>query len=293
MEKKSINLKNGEMYYYIEYGKGDKTLILLHGNLSSCLFYKPILREFEGYRVIALDMRGFGDSTYNKKIDSMEDLADDLKIFMDRMDIKKADVLGWSAGGTVALQFAAKYPSLVNKLILKASASYRGYPIFKKNELGHPIVGSYYQTREEMAKDPINVLPVYFMLLNKDKTNLKLIYDYAIYNINKPKDYEYEMQLNEIVKQRNIIDFDWALTSFNMSDFSNGVTDGDGSIKNVVCPVLSLWGDKDMTVMKYMIDETVEALDNAKKIVIKDAGHSIMTDQFDTFISEIKTFLKE
>lgn len=293
MEKKSISLKNGETYFYLDAGKGDKTLILLHGNLSSSVFYKPILNVFPGYRVIAIDMRGFGDSTYNQPITKMEDLSDDLKLFMDRMEIPKASLMGWSAGGPVVMRFAAKYPKMIDKMILKASASYRGYPIYKKDEKNQPVFGSYYQTKAEMAQDPVNVLPVYFMLENNDKTNLKAVYDFVIYNINKPKDYEYEIQLNEIIKQRNIIDFDWALTSFNMSNFSNGVTLGDGTVKDIKCPVLSIWGEKDMTVLEYMVDETVEAVGNIRKVVVSDSGHSIMVDQLEKFIKEVSTFLKE
>lgn len=293
MEKRSIKLPNGETYFYIEYGSGDQTLILLHGNLSSCIFYKSIIKDFDNMRVIAVDMRGFGDSTYHTPIESMEDFADDLYLFLEQKGISKINLLGWSAGGAVAMRFAAKYPQSVEKLILKASASYRGYPIFKKDENNQPIIGSYYETKEEMAKDPINVLPVYYMLLGKDKVNMKIVYDMLIYNLNKPKEHEYRVQLEEIVKQRNIIDFDWALTSFNMSNFTNGVTMGDDTIKDIKCPVLSLWGNQDRTVLEYMIDETVEAIENIKKVVIEDAGHSIIVDQPIRFVDEVSKFIKE
>lgn len=293
MEKRSIKLPNGETYFYIEYGSGDQTLILLHGNLSSCIFYKSIIKDFDNMRVIAVDMRGFGDSTYHTPIESMEDFADDLHLFLEQKGISKINLLGWSAGGAVAMRFAAKYPQSVEKLILKASASYRGYPIFKKDENNQPIIGSYYETKEEMAKDPINVLPVYYMLLGKDKVNMKIVYDMLIYNLNKPKEHEYRVQLEEIVKQRNIIDFDWALTSFNMSNFTNGVTMGDDTIKDIKCPVLSLWGNQDRTVLEYMIDETVEAIENIKKVVIEDAGHSIIVDQPIRFVDEVSKFIKE
>lgn len=293
MEKKSIRLGNGETYFYIEYGNGPKVLILIHGNLSSCVFYKPILKDFEGYRVIALDMRGFGDSTYNTPIDTMEDLSDDLHLFMQRMNIEKASLMGWSAGGPVVLKFAAKYPDMVEKLILKSAASYRGYPIYVKDDQKQPIFGKFYQTKSEMAKDPVNITPVYFMLQNKDTVNMKIVYDFAIYNIKKPKQRDYDLQMEEVVKQRNIIDFDWALTSFNMSNFTNGVTLGEDTIKDVVCPVIALWGEHDMTVLEYMVDENIEAIKNIKKVVFKNAGHSIMTDQHKEFVDVVNEFLKE
>lgn len=292
MEKKSISLNNKETYAFIEHGSSDKVLILLHGNLSSSLFYKSILKEFDDYRVIASDMRGFGDSSYIEPIETMEDLADDLNLFIERMGLTKVSILGWSAGGAVAMKFASKYPDKTEKLILMASASYRGYPIFKKDELNQPKIGEYYSSKKSMAKDPVNVVPVSYLLQNKDTETAKKLYDMVIFNITKPTDFEYKVLMKETVKQRNIVDFDWALTSFNMSNFTNGVTLGDDSIKNVKCPVLSLYGQYDLTVLEYMIDETVEALDNVKKVVFENSGHAIFFDEKEKFLEEVKGFLK-
>ena len=67
LEKKYVNLPNGERYAYIEKGEGDKVVLLIHGNNASSIHYEPLYREFpEGYRVVAPDLRGFGDSSYNK-----------------------------------------------------------------------------------------------------------------------------------------------------------------------------------------------------------------------------------
>ncbi len=55
-------------------------------------------------------------------------------LFMEKLDINKADVLGRSLGGGVVMEFAAKYPEKLDKLILLDSASYKGYPVFKRRE---------------------------------------------------------------------------------------------------------------------------------------------------------------
>ena len=94
------------------------------------------------------------------------------------------------------------------------------------------------------------------------------------------------------MKQRNLLVIDWGLTTFNMSNFTNGVTLGDGTIKDVICPVLTIWGDKDITVLEYMIDETVEALKDVKKITLKDSGHSPFVDCPDEITYNIVNFVK-
>ena len=161
MDKKMIELKNGETYAYLEQGKGDHHLILVHGNVSSSVYFKPLLERLpKDIHVYAIDLRGFGDSSYNQQIMSLKDLADDIALFMDALSIPKADVLGWSLGGGVVLEFAAKYQDRLNKLILLNSASYKGYPVFKKDENNQMKIGEIYESREAMAKDPVQVLPL-------------------------------------------------------------------------------------------------------------------------------------
>ena len=275
MEKKKVLLPNGETYYYIDEGTGKETILLVHGNMSSGVHYKPLIEKFKSdYRVIAPDMRGFGDSTYNKRIESLEDLSDDLFMFLTELNINKVHVAGWSTGGAVILKLAAKHSELIDKIVLIESASYRGYPVFKKDKDNQPIIGISYDKIEELAKDPVQVLPIVVALENNDIATIKYIWDLLIYNVNKPSKEDYDLYLSETMKQVNIVDIDWCLTRFNMSNSSNGVTEGDNSIKNVISPVLSLWSEKDIVVLEYMIDETVQALKDSKKVVLMNSGHS-------------------
>jgi pimeloyl-ACP methyl ester carboxylesterase len=292
MKKQAITLSNNEQYYYLDIGSGDQTIVLLHGNMSSSIHYKPLIEKLQDqYRIIAPDMRGFGDSTYHTPIESLHDLADDVIDFLRILGIQSYVLAGWSTGGAIALSIAAKKPDAVEQLILIESASYRRYPIFKKNESFQPKVGEYYQSKEEMANDPVQVAPMIPIFEHKNMTAMKAIWDAAIYTVNKPSETEDQLYLAETLKQRNLIDIDWALTTFNMSNFTNGVTLGDGTIGNVTCPVISFWGDHDAVVLEYMIDETCEALTNCKKVILKDSGHNPLLDVPDELVSNIIRFI--
>ncbi len=108
--------------------------------------------------VYAPDLRGFGDSSYVHGFDTLEDLADDIKLFMLALGIAQADLVGWSTGGGIALEFAAKYPQMTGRVVLIESTSHKGYPIFKKEER----VGLWweaYKSKSEMAADPVQVAP--------------------------------------------------------------------------------------------------------------------------------------
>ena len=109
--------------------------------------------------IYALDLRGFGQSTYNQSIDSLQDFADDVKLFIDELKLEKFSLMGWSMGGGVAMQFTANHPTFVEKLILVESVGMKGYPIFKRYEWV-PIVSSLVKTKEEIAQDPVQIAPV-------------------------------------------------------------------------------------------------------------------------------------
>ena len=70
----TLTLKNGETIAYREAGKGEKTLLLIHGNMSSSVHWQPLMEALETeYRLVAPDMRGFGDSSYHKPFDSLRE----------------------------------------------------------------------------------------------------------------------------------------------------------------------------------------------------------------------------
>jgi pimeloyl-ACP methyl ester carboxylesterase len=292
MDKKKVVLANKEEYYYLEVENDKPTLILIHGNMSSSVHYMPLIERLsDQFHIYAMDLRGFGDSSYKEPIESLEDFSDDVNLFMDALSIDKAHIAGWSTGGAIALKFAAKYPEKTKKIVLIESASYRGYPIFKKDENYQPIIGEYYTSKEEMAKDLVQVLPMKLAFENKDSVTVKSVWEAVIYTEKIPDIETYNKNIDETMKQRNLVDVDYALTTFNMSNFSNGMNNGDGSITKVTQPVLSIWGDQDKVVLEYMIDETVEALKDAKKVILKDSGHSPLTDKPDELTQEIRDFL--
>ena len=109
---------------YKQKGRG-KTLILLHGNGENNGYFASQMDYFaKKYRVIALDTRGHGKSPRGKEPFTIRQFADDLADFMKEHSIKKASILGFSDGGNTALCFAAKYPELVDRLIVAGANLY-------------------------------------------------------------------------------------------------------------------------------------------------------------------------
>ena len=105
-------------HYYIEKGQGEP-LILLHGNGEDSTYFVNQIDEFSSYyRVLALDTRGHGQTPRGEASFTIRQFADDLLVFLDRMNIQKANILGFSDGANIAMCFASKYPERVLKLVL-------------------------------------------------------------------------------------------------------------------------------------------------------------------------------
>lgn len=291
-EKKLVELGNGEKYAFIETGKGEP-LLLIHGNMSSGVHYAPILPALaKKFHCFAPDLRGFGDSSYNKKFTGLKELAADVKLFADRMGINKAYVVGWSTGGGVALELAAAYPEFVKAIFSIEGASHKGYPIFKKDEKGMPIVGSLYANPDEMGEDPIQVKPVRLAFAAKNFEATSALWNATIYVVNKPTPQDNEIFINETMKQVCLNELDWSLANINMSDSPNFYQKGDNTIKNVVCPCAFTSGEFDMVVPKYMVMENVNAVKNSKLLSYEKCGHSPLVDCPDRLVKDIIEFFE-
>lgn len=112
-----MNIKN----YYKEAGEGFP-LILLHGNGENHeYFIHQITRFSKTHWVLALDTRGHGKTPRGDAPFTIVQFAEDLKVFLGEQGIEKADILGFSDGGNIAMVFAMKYPDCVRNLILNGA----------------------------------------------------------------------------------------------------------------------------------------------------------------------------
>lgn len=116
---------NDKKIYYEVHGDGEP-LILLNGIMMSHFSWKLLLPELKkGRKVILFDFFDQGLSDKLELINYKHDIqVEVLKALIDHLDIKKANILGISYGGEIALQFAIKYKEHVNKLLLFNTTSY-------------------------------------------------------------------------------------------------------------------------------------------------------------------------
>ena len=122
---------------YVEEGEGEKAIIFIHGFSSSLYTWRSCLGPIaKHYRVVALDLKGFGFSGKPETEYTIDRYADFVVHFMDAVGLKSATLCGNSMGGNIAWRTALKYPDRVEKLILVDASGYpsqhRGMPFFLK-----------------------------------------------------------------------------------------------------------------------------------------------------------------
>ena len=104
---------------YIESGDGLHNAIFLHGNLQSSSLWREFMDGMpEEFRCIAFDLRGFGDSAETADGVFIDSLADDIRYALHQLELVRCSVLAFGEGARIAQSLAARYPSLVYKLIL-------------------------------------------------------------------------------------------------------------------------------------------------------------------------------
>jgi pimeloyl-ACP methyl ester carboxylesterase len=122
-----VAVDGGSLYESL--GKG-APVILIHGGFGDGRMWDPQFEPLsQAFRVIRYDHRGFGKSSAPTQ--AYSPVADLVKL-MEHLELKRANLVGNSMGGTIALDFALQQPDRTGAVVVIASAA-RGYPVPEEN----------------------------------------------------------------------------------------------------------------------------------------------------------------
>ena len=112
-------VRDGVALAYEDIGRGDPPLVFVHGVACHRGFWPAQLRYFApDHRVLAVDLRGHGESDAPRQAYTMRGFADDLAWSCSELGIQRPVVIGHSLGGLVALELAAAYPDCPGAIVL-------------------------------------------------------------------------------------------------------------------------------------------------------------------------------
>ncbi|MEU0935440.1 alpha/beta hydrolase [Embleya sp. NPDC005971] len=114
---------NGIEMYYELHGDDGPPLVVLHGGAQTVgLSFAALLPSLAANRrVIAVEFQGHGHTADGERAMSLEVFSDDVVAVLDLLGIERADFLGYSLGGLVALRTAVRHPERIDHLVLLAT----------------------------------------------------------------------------------------------------------------------------------------------------------------------------
>jgi len=115
---------NGISMYYEIHGTGNIPLVLIHGGGSTIesTFGKILPFLATKNEVIAVELQAHGRTTDRDAPESFAQDADDVVALLKYLKVGKANILGFSNGGSTAMQIAIRHPEVPNKIIVAAGA---------------------------------------------------------------------------------------------------------------------------------------------------------------------------
>jgi len=245
---------NNAMVHYRDEGEGEP-LVMLHGAFSSLHTFDGWVEELKDkYRMIRLDLPGFGISgaSVNHKY-SITGYTNVLKVFLDRLGLEKVHLCGSSLGGWLSWEFALRFPDRVDRLVLIGSAGF-----LDEESIPLPF---------KMARMPF----------------VNRVIRFAI-----PKPV-FEVFLRQVYGDPNLITselrnryYDLFSREGNPEAFlalANGkYKDNTQHLKKIQHPTLILWGEKDRWLPVAQGYEFHRRLPNSEFIIYDDLGHIPMEE---------------
>jgi pimeloyl-ACP methyl ester carboxylesterase len=252
MESIILGLKT----HYEITGDGEP-IVILHGwgaNLTTMQSITNLLQS--QYRVIAIDMPGFGESEEPKDVWSSYDFADHVEALLNHLGIDRFHILGHSHGGRVSIILASKYPERIGKMILVDSAG-----LVKKKS---------FKVRMKILTFKI-VKRIYLALTFWDRSEAKMERFYRRFG---SSDYKASPGIMRRIMVRVLAD------------------DLRPLLSKIQASTLIIWGNDDMDTPVEMGRIMEGEIPDAGLVVFEQAGHYSFLDQMGRFQAVMRVFMK-
>lgn len=273
-----VELPEGIKVAYVDEGKGDQTILFIHGLGSYLPAWKKNIEGLKGqYRCIAIDLPGYGKSSKGKYEGSMRFYATVVSEFIDALGLDKVTLAGHSMGGQIVIVTALAYPDKVDKLVLVAPA---GFETFTKGQ-------------RQWFRDVMTATGVKLTTVEQIKINLA----YNFYRL--PKDAEF--MITDRINMRTASDFDGYCYIIPQS--VQGMVDDPvyEFLPRIQQPTLVVFGENDNLIPnRYLNPGATEKvakdgagrIPNAELHLLPKAGHFVQFEKADEVNLFIRGFLK-
>ena len=253
---------------------GDKhapAMVLIHGFASSTLVWSNVFLKLAaaGYRVIALDMLGYGYSAKPRKGEyTIAGQAKLLVRLLDRLSIPRAIFIGSSYGGAVAATCALDYPDRVEKLILVGAVNNnRPLEFMLMRLFGSPVFGDV-------------VSPLLIGSRRLLRRRMKRVYDHHSWVLDERRVDARHLPLRAAGTQRAIIRTVRAWDAERISRDAHLIKQ----------PTLLLWGENDSEIPLADGERLHQEIPGSRLLVFLNCGHIPHEEYPEAFTNVVTDF---
>ena len=261
-EKKLDLLIDGNKVFSMDTGetfdKKKHSIILLHGSGQSHVVWSLTGQYLsdQNNNVFAIDLPGHGNSD-GQSLKSIEEMAEWLNKFINKLDIQELSIIGHSQGCLVALEYASKFSEKIKSLIF--------------------VAGSY--------EIPVNKNLIDLALAG-DLETLNLMMKWAYGN---SKQFIGGNPLQKILNSSREVRDVLAVDLIACNNYKNGIK----AIKSIKCPTLFVFGELDKMVKIEKGKEFASLIKNSEVHIINNCGHMVILEKAFEMREKIVEFLKK
>jgi esterase len=257
---------NGLRIHYVDWGGNEKPLVMVHGlDRVARTFDHLAMRLSPAYRVIALDMRGHGDSSWDPQGRYLvEDHVGDLEGVVQQLGLRDLVLWGNSTGGRVVQVFAGKHPELVSHVISEDVGPERPRQIADNYAKRVQQEQAGWASEDELLAQLRKANP---------RMSLTVLEPYVRYGTKKRADGRIE----------------WKRDPQLVNGFV--ATDLWRFVRTIKSPILYMLGSRSNIVPPETQEELRKTLPNAQLITIKDVGHYPSDEKPDEVMRIVSQFL--
>ncbi|SVC03858.1 uncharacterized protein METZ01_LOCUS256712, partial [marine metagenome] len=239
-----------------DFDKEKPSILLMHGSGLTHIVWS-LHEQFyasQGFNILSVDLPGHGNSE-GPSLKSIEEISDWVKSLMNVLDIKKIIIIGHSQGCLVGIDFASRYPNLINDLVL--------------------VAGSY--------KMPVNQDLIDYAEAGDEKAILLMM----------KWGYEGSKAFIGGNPVKKIINSSREIREVLAVDLNacNNYKGGKESLEKINCPTLCIFGDLDKMVPLEVGNKMASMIKNSEKKVINNCGHMIIFEKAFEMRKIVKEFL--
>ena len=263
---------------YVDEGKGKETILMIHGLGSYLPAWKKNISELSKYyRVIAVDLPGYGKSSKLPHSGLMSFYAWVIAEFIQKMDLGPVNLAGHSMGGQISMVLALEKPELVKRLILVDPAGFEAFTAGQRN----------------WFKDVMTPNLVRLTTVDAIETNL------ASNFYRMPDDARF--MIEDRIAMRDASDFEAYCLAVARSVHGMVEEPVLEKLTRIKMPTLIFFGENDMLIPnRYLNPGFTSKIANtgaglikgSKLVMVPKCGHFMMFEKPDVFNTETRSFIQ-